>query len=93
MNNKLLITLFLISSNTFALTEKTPYGAYSESVAINDALYSQSESCEYQADKEIRRSLSNISAMCATTQAPMNCEVSAIEVIKNEFIKACEAAK
>ena len=94
MNNKLLITLLLISSNTFAgITERTPWGVYSETDAINDALYAQSESCEYQADKEIRRALSNISAMCATTQALMNCEVSAIEVIKKEFIKDCEAAK
>ncbi len=94
MNNKLLITLLLISSNAFAgITERTPWGVYSESDAINDALYARSETCEYQADKEIRRALPNISAMCATTQAPMNCEVSAIEVIKIEFIKACEAAK
>lgn len=93
MNNKLLIVLLIISSNAFALTEKTPYGVYSESDEINDALYARSETCEYQADKEIRRALPNISAMCATTQTPMSCEISAIEIIKNEFIKACEAAK
>ena len=94
MNNKLLLTLLItLSPAVFALTETTPWGVYSESDAINDALYSRSESCEYQADKEVRRALPNISAMCATTQAPMNCEVSAIEVIKIEFIKDCEAAK
>ena len=94
MNNKLLaILLITLSQSAFALTEQTPWGVYSESDAINDALYSRSETCEYQADKEIRRALPNISAMCETTQAPMNCEVSAIEVIKKEFIKDCEAAK
>jgi hypothetical protein len=94
MNNKLLaILLITLSPSAFALTEQTAWGVYSESDVINDALYSRSETCEYQADKEIRRALPNISAMCATTQAPMNCEVSAIEIIKEEFIKACEAAK
>ena len=94
MNNKLLaILLITLSQSAFALTEQTPWGVYSESDAINDVLYARSESCEYQADKEVRRIMPSIEVMCETTQAPISCVIDAIEAVREQLIIDCEAAK